>query len=68
MKLNKAKHRISGKAVVILLYYGYGRRKKNIQLSNVSIEHEVDWLQMAHFHAEWRKKFYDVIIPFITGA
>ncbi len=41
---------------------------KNIQLSNVSIEHEVDWLQMAHFHAEWRKKFYDVIIPFITGA
>ena len=24
MKLNKAKHRISGKAVVSLLYYGYG--------------------------------------------
>ena len=29
MKLNKAKHRISGKAVVSLLYYGYGRRKKH---------------------------------------
>ncbi len=39
-----------------------------IQLSNVSIEHEVDWLQMARFHAEWSKKFYEVIIPFITGA
>lgn len=42
--------------------------KLYIQLSNVSIEHEVDWLQMARFHAEWSKKFYDVIIPFITGA
>ena len=38
------------------------------QLSNVSIENEVDWLQMARFHAEWSKKFYDVIIPFITGS
>ena len=38
------------------------------QLANVSIENEVDWLQMARFHADWSKKFYDVIIPFITGA
>ena len=38
------------------------------QLANVSIEREVDWLQMARFHADWSKKFYDVIIPFITGA
>ena len=38
------------------------------QLANVSIESEVDWLQMARFHADWSKKFYDVIIPFITGA
>lgn len=38
------------------------------QLSNVSIENEVDWLQMARFHADWSKKFYDVIVPFITGA
>ena len=27
-----------------------------------SIEH---WLQMANFHADWTKKFYDVIVPFI---
>ena len=38
------------------------------QLSNVSIESEVDWLQMARFHAEWSKKFYDVIIPFVIGT
>ena len=38
------------------------------QLSDVSIESEVDWLQMARFHADWSKKFYDVIIPFIIGA
>ncbi len=38
------------------------------QLSGVSIENEVDWLQMSRFHAEWSKKFYDVIVPYITGA
>ena len=37
------------------------------QLSNVSIENEVDWLQMARFHADWSKKFYDVIVPYIAG-
>jgi len=36
------------------------------ELKNVSIEHEADWLQMAHFHAEWSKKFYDVIVPYLT--
>lgn len=39
--------------------------KLYIQLSNVSIENEVDWLQMASFHAEWSKKFYDVIVPYL---
>lgn len=38
------------------------------QLSNVSIENDVDWLQMARFHAEWSKKFYDVMVPLITGS
>lgn len=38
------------------------------QLSNVSIENDVDWLQMARFHAEWSKRFYDVMVPFITGT
>ena len=35
------------------------------QLDNVSVENEVDWLQLAHFHAEWSKKFYDVFVPYL---
>lgn len=41
--------------------------KVYIQLNNVSIENETDWLQMANFHADWTKKFYDVIVPHIKG-
>ena len=37
------------------------------KLENVSIEREVDWLQMAKFHAEWSKKFYDVIVPYLLN-
>lgn len=37
-----------------------------LQLNNVSIEDETDWLQMANFHADWTKKFYDVIVPYIV--
>ena len=35
------------------------------QLDNVSIENENDWLKMAHFHSEWSKKFYEVILPYL---
>ena len=35
------------------------------RLENVSIENESDWLQMAKFHAEWSKRFYDVIVPYL---
>ena len=37
-----------------------------IQLDNVSIENEDDWPQMAKFHAEWSKKFYDLIVPYLS--
>ena len=37
------------------------------QLNDVSIESEADWMQMAKFHAECSKKFYDVIVPYLTG-
>ena len=37
-----------------------------IQIDNVSIENEEDWPQMAKFHADWSKKFYDVIVPYIA--
>ena len=36
-----------------------------IRLENVSIENEADWVQMAKFHAEWSKKFYDVFVPYL---
>lgn len=39
--------------------------KISYQLNGVSIENENDWLQMARFHAEWSKKFYDVIVPYL---
>lgn len=35
-------------------------------LSGVSIENETDWMQMAKFQAEWSKKFYDVIVPYLS--
>lgn len=53
------------------LNWDRGDKKKSskiyIQLNNVSIENETDWLQMASFHARWTKKFYDEIVPFIKG-
>lgn len=40
--------------------------KISYQLSGVSIENETDWLRMAKFHAEWSKKFYNVIVPYLS--
>ena len=37
-----------------------------ISLPGVSIENETDWTQMAKFHAEWSKKFFDVIVPYLN--
>lgn len=38
-----------------------------VRLDGVSIESETDWLQMSRFHADWAKKFYDVIVPYIKN-
>lgn len=38
-----------------------------LYLHDVSIQNESDWERMAKFHAEWSKKFYDVIVPYLTG-
>ena len=37
-----------------------------LYLYDVSIQNESDWERMAKFHAEWSKKFYDVIVPYLT--
>lgn len=33
------------------------------RLPEIGIINEMNWIQMAKFHAEWSKKFYDVIVP-----
>ena len=43
----------------------YSNSKDSVIEYNVSIENKTDWLQMANFHADWTKKFYDVIVPYI---
>lgn len=35
------------------------------KLDGVSIKNESDWSAMASFLAEWSKKFYDVIVPYL---
>lgn len=49
-----------------------GKTKKSskiyLQLNHVSIERETDWPQMAEFHAQWTKKFLDVIVPYLKGG
>lgn len=37
----------------------------HIQLNDVSISSETDWSQMAKFHADWSKKFYDAMVPYL---
>lgn len=37
------------------------------RLPDVSILNETDWTMMAKFHAEWSKKFYDVMAPYIKS-
>lgn len=39
--------------------------KVSYRLPDVSIEDETDWKRMARFHAEWSRKFYDVIVPYL---
>ena len=34
-------------------------------MNGVGINDESSWMQMAKFHAEWSKKFYDVFVPLL---
>ena len=38
-----------------------------VQLDNVSIAEEGDWYRMANFQADWSKKFFDVLVPYIKN-
>ncbi len=37
-----------------------------VRLKDVSIQNETDWIQMAKFHAEWSRKFFDVMVPYLV--
>ncbi len=37
----------------------------NYHIDTVGIDDESSWTQMAKFHAEWSKKFYDVFVPLL---
>ncbi|MBP3609879.1 MAG: DUF4268 domain-containing protein [Lachnospiraceae bacterium] len=37
-----------------------------IENTGLGIINDVDWLQMAKYHAEWSKKFYDVFVPYMN--
>lgn len=41
-------------------------RKVYYFLPDVGIVDETNWKQMAQFHAEWSKKFCDVLVPYLT--
>ena len=34
-------------------------------IEGIGINDEANWTQMAKFHAEWSKKFYDVLVPLL---
>ena len=34
-------------------------------IEGIGISDETNWTQMAKFHAEWSKKFYDVFVPLL---
>lgn len=40
--------------------------KVSLSLPNVSIQNRADWAQIAGFQAEWAKKLFDVIVPYLT--
>ena len=64
-KLLPHKQEIESKLNTALIWHRNDDAKSSkisVVLGGVSIENESDWPRMAKFHAEWSKKFYDVIV------
>ena len=34
-------------------------------IRDISVGNETDWIRMAKFHAEWSRKFADVMLPIL---
>ena len=64
-KLLSHKQELESKLDTALIWHRNDEAKSSkisVVLDGVSIENESDWSRMAKFHAEWSKKFYDVIV------
>lgn len=64
-KLLSHKQELESKLDTALIWYRNDEAKSSkisVVLDGVSIENESDWSRMAKFHAEWSKKFYDVMV------
>ncbi len=61
------KDKIEAKLGVSLNWWRFEGKSSyvNYDLEGVGIKDETSWLQMAKFHAEWSKKFYDVFVPLL---
>ena len=42
-----------------------GGEHADYNIEGIGISDETNWTQMAKFHAEWSKKFYDVFVPLL---
>ena len=70
MALKEKKDTIQGKLGIELTWFSEANVKSSkisYSLKNVSIKNESDWREMAEFHAEWSKKFMDIIVPYIQS-
>ncbi len=64
-KLLSHRQELESKLDTALIWYRNDEAKSSkisVVLDGVSIESESDWSRMAKFHAEWSKKFYDVMV------
>ncbi|MCR0199530.1 DUF4268 domain-containing protein [[Clostridium] innocuum] len=42
--------------------------KVYVQLEQVNLSNEEDWENMAQFHANWSKMFYDTLVPYLESV
>ena len=59
---------IEAKLGIELNWWRYDKGKASYldyHIKGIDMEYETRWVEMAEFHAEWSKKFYDVIVPIL---
>ncbi len=56
-------------ALGVTLTWSRGEQTKSSkvfhQLSHVGVEREADWPQIAQFHAQWSRRFYEILVPYV---